>query len=56
MRDALADALGDPSLDVAYWLPERGYVDREGHAVSDNGRTRTEIDHEGRRVGALLHA
>ena len=33
VRDALADALGDPSLDVAYWLPERGYVDRDGHAL-----------------------
>ena len=56
LRDALADALGDPSLDVAYWLPERGYVDREGHAIDAAGRELTEIDHEGRRVGALLHA
>jgi len=51
----LADALGDPTLDVAYWLPERGYVDREGHAIEAAGRELTEIDHEGRRVGALLH-
>jgi len=56
VRDALADALGDPSLDVAYWLPERGYVDQEGHPVDADGRDVTEIDHEGRRVGALLHA
>jgi signal transduction histidine kinase len=57
VRDALADALGDPSLDVAYWLPERGYVDREGHELGppEPGRGLTEIDHEGRRVGALLH-
>ena len=34
LRDALADALGDPTLDVAYWLPERGYVDRDGHTRS----------------------
>ena len=37
VRDALADALGDPSLDVAYWLPERGYVDREGHELPPPG-------------------
>ena len=50
-------ALGDPSLEVAYWLPERGYVDREGRAVEPApDRAVTEIDHEGRRVGALLHA
>jgi signal transduction histidine kinase len=56
VRDALADALGDPSLDVAYWLPDRGYVDRGGHPVEPDGREVSEIDHEGRRVGALLHA
>ena len=56
LRDALADALGDPTLDVAYWLPERGYVDRDGHAIDAAGRELTTIDHEGRRVGALLHA
>jgi hypothetical protein len=34
MRDALAEALGDPSLSLAYWVPEQGrYVDAAGHAV-----------------------
>ncbi|MDA0164539.1 histidine kinase [Solirubrobacter ginsenosidimutans] len=56
LRDALADALGDPTLEVAYWLPERGYVDRAGHPIEAGERELTEIDHEGRRVGALLHA
>jgi hypothetical protein len=29
-----ADAFGDPSLILAYWLPERGYyVDAEGHQL-----------------------
>jgi signal transduction histidine kinase len=58
LRDALADALGDPTLEVAYWLPDRGYVDRAGHELDPPGpgRELTEIDHEGRRVGALLHA
>ena len=43
LRDALAEALGDPSLDVAYWLPERGYVDREGHPIEAAG-TRADRD------------
>jgi signal transduction histidine kinase len=51
----LADALGDPSLVVAYWLPERGrYTDRRGRPlmVPDDA---TEVVHHGRRVGALVH-
>ena len=32
--DALRDALGDPSLSLAYWLPESGrYVDAAGSPV-----------------------
>ena len=35
VEDALASALGDPSLAVAFWLPERdGYVDREGRPIA----------------------
>jgi signal transduction histidine kinase len=57
VRDALAAELGDPSLEVAYYLPERGYVDRHGHPMTEpgTGRIATEIDHEGRRVGAIVH-
>jgi signal transduction histidine kinase len=57
VRDALAAELGDPDLAVAHWVPERGYVDRDGHALPapGPGRAVTEIDHEGRRVGALVH-
>ena len=34
LRDALAEALGDPSLELAYWLPDdERYVDARGHAV-----------------------
>src|SRR5918992_294662 len=34
-RDALAEALGDHSLALAYWLPDPGrYVDAQGHAVA----------------------
>jgi hypothetical protein len=38
LRDALADALGDPSLEVAYWLPEDNrYVDLRGRPVAVPG-------------------
>jgi signal transduction histidine kinase len=35
LRDALARALGDPSLDVAYWFPNGDrYVDRDGQPIA----------------------
>ena len=56
---ALASALGDPSLTVAYWFPERhAYVDRHGAALDvppAGGQVATDIVLQGRRVGALLH-
>jgi signal transduction histidine kinase len=60
VRDALASALGDPTLTVAYWLPdEREYVDGSGQPVAipelGSRRTHTEIEHHGRRIGALVH-
>ena len=33
VRDALAAALGDPTLVVAYWMSS-GFVDRDGHALA----------------------
>ena len=60
LRDALADALGDPSLDLVYWLADEGhYVDAAGRPVElpapGSGRAVTEIRHEGRRVAAIVH-
>ena len=60
LRDALADALGDPSLTLAYWLPEaEEWVDAEGRRVPDpeelEGVATTLVRHEGRPVAALLH-
>ncbi len=48
LRETLARALGDDSLELAYWLPERaGYVDMEGRAVvlpsEASGRTVTRV-------------
>jgi signal transduction histidine kinase len=61
LRDALARALGDPSLEIAYWLPEHDrYVDRMGHPIetparSSDNRAVTVIDHDEQRLAALLH-
>ena len=60
LRDALAQALGDPSLAIAFWLPEsRHYVDARGKPVElpeeGSRRAATPIEHDGRRVAALIH-
>jgi signal transduction histidine kinase len=60
LREALARALHDPSLSLAYWLPEQGrYVDLEGRPVvlpAEGGpRVATILEREGRRVAALVH-
>jgi signal transduction histidine kinase len=60
LRDALARALHDPTLSLAYWLPEqRRYVDVEGRPVelpTDDGDTVTTIvEREGSPVAALVH-
>jgi signal transduction histidine kinase len=60
LREALARALHDPGLALAYWLPEqRRYVDLEGRRVqlTENGGSRvaTIVEREGRRVAALVH-
>jgi signal transduction histidine kinase len=60
MRDALAEALGDPSLSLAYWVPEQGrYVDAAGHAVElpagDGSIACTPVEHEGRPVAMICH-
>ena len=61
LRDALAHALRDPSLELAYWLPQFGsYVDVSGRVATPPGRRRatratTLIVREGVRVAALVH-
>jgi signal transduction histidine kinase len=60
LRAAVADALDDPSLSIAFWLPEPGrFVDAEGRPVAlpraGSGRSATTIEHDGRRVAALIH-
>jgi signal transduction histidine kinase len=60
LGEALAKALGDPSLVLAYWLPRfDSYVDAEGAPVTlpqeGSGRATTFVDSDGHHVGALVH-
>ena len=60
LRDSFARALRDPSLTLAYWLPEFGsWSDAEGKSVRlpepGSGRAMTLIDRDGARMAALLH-
>jgi PAS domain S-box-containing protein len=59
-RDALRKALGDPSLQLAYWLPDRRrWVGPTGwefdiEAESQGHRT-TYVEHDGEIVAAFVH-
>jgi signal transduction histidine kinase len=60
IRGRLAEALADPSLELAYWLPESGgYVDEIGQQIHvpavGSGRAVTVLEQHGERVGALVH-
>ena len=59
LRDALAQALRDPSLALAYWLPDfHTYVDLDGRPIrlpDDDERATTLIDRNDEHVAALLH-
>jgi signal transduction histidine kinase len=60
VREMLAERLGDRSLNIAYWLPDREiFVDERGRPVelpaSGTGRTWTAVEREGHRVAAIVH-
>jgi signal transduction histidine kinase len=59
LQDALARALGDPSLELAYWVHDGTYVDADGYEVAlpAEGSTRvsTAVERSGRRVAAIVH-
>jgi signal transduction histidine kinase len=60
LRDALARALGDPSLELAFWFPaERRYVSGQGGAVHLPGpgaaRRATFVERDGQPIAVLLH-
>jgi signal transduction histidine kinase len=60
LREALAEALDDPTLELVYWLPEaRRYVDASGRPVElpddDPSRCVTKIERDGECVAAIVH-
>jgi signal transduction histidine kinase len=61
LRARLADAIGDPTLEIVYWVPARGghWVDAEGAAAAlpepGSGRRVTEIRKGSRRLAAMVH-
>ena len=59
LRDSLGRALRDPSLELAYWLPDFGvYADLNGRPVQLpdlEGRAMTLIDRDGDHVAVLIH-
>jgi signal transduction histidine kinase len=60
LRDELARALGDPSLQVGYWLPESaGFVDAAGRPLAvpgpGSGRSATVIERDGQPLAVLVH-
>ena len=59
LRDRLARTLGDPSLDVAYWIGgDRGWVDGDGRTVElpePGERAVTQVTASGAPVAALVH-
>jgi len=60
LRDELALALDDPTVEVAFWLPEqREYVDPAGNSyplpIDGPQRAVTRIEHEGRPLAVLVH-
>lgn len=59
LREALARALRDPSLQLGYWMPNSGeYVDVDGRPITvdpTDGRSVTILERHGRRVAALVY-
>src|SRR6185503_4880831 len=60
LRDAVAQALHDPTLEIVYRLGDReGWVDEQGREVEEPyptaDRAVTTIERNGRRVAALVH-
>ena len=60
IRELLAERVGDRTLSIAYWLGDREeFVDELGRPVQlpgpGSGRAWTAVDHDGRRVAAIIH-
>jgi signal transduction histidine kinase len=60
VREMLAESLGDRSLSIAYWLPDRqAFVDETGRQVllpeAGSGRSWTAVERDGQPVAAIVH-
>jgi signal transduction histidine kinase len=60
VRELLAESLGDHSVAIAYWLPDREmFVDESGQRVelpdATSGRAWTAVEQDGRPVAAIVH-
>ena len=60
LREALARALDDPSLELAFWLPDRrAYADANGRPVAlpvpGSRRAVTVLESDGEPIAALVH-
>jgi signal transduction histidine kinase len=60
LRDALARGLGDPTLDLAFWIPERrAFADVDGRPFAlpgdHTGRAVTRLAHDGEPLAVLVH-
>jgi signal transduction histidine kinase len=60
LRDVLARALSDPSLELAFAVVGGGFVDADGRPVSlpdaeETGRAVTRLDRRGETIAALVH-
>ena len=61
LQSALAEALHDPGLQIAYWLPGgQSYIDASGRAVpapsAVSGRAVTHLTRNGRTIAAISHS
>jgi hypothetical protein len=60
LREELSRAMGDPTLEVGYWLPGAAtFVDANGGGLSlpdpGSGRSATVVEREGRPAAVLIH-
>lgn len=60
LRGALARTLGDPSLELAFWLPDlQSYVDSEGKPfeppADDTSRATTVLERGGERLAVIVY-
>jgi signal transduction histidine kinase len=60
LRGQLSRALGDPSLEIGYWLPDRAvFVDSQGRTLPipdpGSGQSVTTVERDGQPVAILVH-